>query len=555
MVRPSSVLARWSSAALIGLGACSNPLEIEVRLVDPCDQEAVATVDFIRVEPRGEGIDGASLGTVEERGSFTTPPIDLPLAPDFQLVATGHRGSFDAPPSAFGLSAPVDLTAATGPVQIQVPLSLLGRFHRTTVLGAAEPRCSSMVEDRFGATATVLPNGKVLIVGGARYIEEGGSQFLEFPRSVEVYDPSTGEFLDSAPGESRKWSLGRGQPRRHHTATLLPDGRVLVAGGQSQGMAGEEALRTAFLIDARDGANVRILEGGIAMVEARTGHQAVALADGRVVLVGGRSLNPSDPDNLEAQAYSNSIEIFDPQDLGFSVATDENGNQVTLSAARYGHQAVALPGRAEVFVAGGFNGQGPVPSVEVIRLEPGRATRVVATDRLEAGVIFGAAAVTEDGSVVLSGGYSTLQPLMARQPDDSEDGVEMWAVESGTARRLCRSNLGGRRGFHTASVIGRRAVFVGGLDETGAPRADAEAGQLLSVSLAETSGSCFADPPTLVVRSEPEGAMPRAEHMAVVLPTTRELLVLGGTDGPLRSIATAEVYSDFARTSALDPAR
>src|SRR5438093_1327530 len=70
---------------------------------------------------------------------------------------------------------------------------------------------------RAGHTATLLPSGKVLVAGGYN-----NDDFSVEEASAELYDPTTG-----------KWSItGSLHTRRHgHTATLLPDGRVLVAGG------------------------------------------------------------------------------------------------------------------------------------------------------------------------------------------------------------------------------------------------------------------------------------------------------------------------------------
>ncbi len=88
----------------------------------------------------------------------------------------------------------------------------------------------SMTTARFGATATLLPNGKVLIAGGAT----GSLPCLSgcgFPAttisSAEVYDPASGTFTATSNSmtSERAWA----------TATLLPNGKVLVAGGQNLG--------------------------------------------------------------------------------------------------------------------------------------------------------------------------------------------------------------------------------------------------------------------------------------------------------------------------------
>ena len=76
----------------------------------------------------------------------------------------------------------------------------------------------TIIERRYGQTATLLPDGKVLAIGGYY----GSPGVIYFHASTELYDPSIGEW-------SIAGSMNYG--RAHHTATLLPDGKVLVAGG------------------------------------------------------------------------------------------------------------------------------------------------------------------------------------------------------------------------------------------------------------------------------------------------------------------------------------
>ena len=77
----------------------------------------------------------------------------------------------------------------------------------------------SMREGRVGHTATLLPNGKVLVAGGANSTQGG-----TYLATAELYDPA-------ADGWRPAGALAG--PRSGHTATPLPDGRVLVAGGAS----------------------------------------------------------------------------------------------------------------------------------------------------------------------------------------------------------------------------------------------------------------------------------------------------------------------------------
>jgi hypothetical protein len=122
----------------------------------------------------------------------------------------------------------------------------------------------NMITARSGHTATLLPNGTVLIAGG--YGPLG---------SAEVYDPSTGTF--SATGSMNS-------PRAVHTATLLADGRVLVAVGLFLTGNGGTMTNSAELYDPSTGTFT--LTGSLPA--APYGYTtATLLPDGRVLISGG----------------------------------------------------------------------------------------------------------------------------------------------------------------------------------------------------------------------------------------------------------------------------
>ena len=125
----------------------------------------------------------------------------------------------------------------------------------------------SLVEGRSGHTATLMPDGRVLFVGGV-------GRGWTFLRSAELYDPETGR---SEPVGSMN------VPRESHTSTLLADGRVLVIGGHSGRRPNVEVYASAELFSPR----TRRFEAAGTLATARHKHDAIKLADGRVLVIGG----------------------------------------------------------------------------------------------------------------------------------------------------------------------------------------------------------------------------------------------------------------------------
>ena len=121
--------------------------------------------------------------------------------------------SFKATPATSGLSAPINPVAAG-----DKDLVIAGPASSQSLSPADAPftfsDTGSLATARYYHTATLLPNGKVLVAGGCN-----GSGSLA---SAELYDPASGTWTATG-------SLATA--RVDHTATLLPNGKVLVAGG------------------------------------------------------------------------------------------------------------------------------------------------------------------------------------------------------------------------------------------------------------------------------------------------------------------------------------
>lgn len=180
---------------------------------------------------------------------------------------------------------------------------------------------------RFGHTATLLPNGKVYIAGGAvpttdPNIDDG----VDLLGTAELFDPSAGTF--QAAGKL---------VRDDHTATLLLNGDVLFTGGivgdtETQGIILTE---TAELLKDESGT----LQPTGSMAFARYFHVATLLQDGRVLITGGYVRSATE------QTLTKSAELYDPASGVFTPVGD-------MGAARAGHSATLLP-NGEVLITGG----------------------------------------------------------------------------------------------------------------------------------------------------------------------------------------------------------
>jgi len=230
---------------------------------------------------------------------------------------------------------------------------------------------ASMQSRRVGHSATLLPNGKVLIAGGlAGRIFEGGPGIVA---TTEIYDPAAGRFT---PGPSMRAA------RSGHAAVLLQNGKILVAGGEA---SDNQNLASAEIYDPV--ANKWTATGS--MLTPRIASSAVVLKDGRVLVTGsGDSWNKA--------------EIYDP----ISGVWHATGN---MTAPRTKHAATLLPD-GRVLITGGSpdNQWHPVRSAEIF--DP-RTNKFTAISQMELArfKIPDATAVLNNGRILIAGGAAEVE--------------------------------------------------------------------------------------------------------------------------------------------------
>lgn len=351
----------------------------------------------------------------------------------------------------------------------------------------------SMQAPRAFHTATLLPSGKVLVAGG--YDCSASPPILA---SAELYDPLTEAWTSTG-------SLN--VARFHHTATLLPDGKVLVTSGNSSpGWCGEPEpshfLASAEVYDPLTG--TWSLTGSMSV--PRWGSTATLLPSGKALVAGGTRVD---------YVVSESADLYDPA-TGIFIPTGD------LNQARRGHTAtLLLDGR--VLVADGGDPWGNYTSAELFDPIPGTW---VYTGFLNTPFGSREAVRLTDGRVLFAGGDGAQQLPVAV--------AEVYDPPSGSFSPVV--SLDFPRKDHSLTLLsdGRVLAVGGGSSIPGERHSSAE----------------LYDPTAGVWTAAASMHMPRCVHTATRL-LSGEVLVVGGDTGPAVT-NSAELYMPAAPPYAFD---
>ena len=379
------------------------------------DDRAPLVYDYEIVEMRGVNavvVDGGAVRFVPERGALANAPVIaggrvapapgvLQIDRPWVVDASGRRSETHARWTLVGDRAtPTTLRLTVSAEGLSYPLVVDPSFSATGSLATA----------RGDQTATPLPNGKVLIAGGAG--------FPGALSSAELYDTATGTF--SATGGLATGRIGP-------TATLLPSGKVLIAGGLS-GYSGTVYFSSAELYDPASG--TFSTTGSLAT--GRSYQTATLLPNGKVLVVGGFG--------SAAVPYLSSAELYDPASGTFSATG-------SLANGRYVHTATLLP-NGKVLIAGGYGTpSGTLSSAELY--DPATGT-FSATGRLGTARYRHTATLLPNGKVLIAGGGGF--PFVSS--------AELYDPASGTFSAA--GNLAVARQMHTATLLPNGKVLIAG---------------------------------------------------------------------------------------------
>jgi N-acetylneuraminic acid mutarotase len=352
-------------------------------------------------------------------------------------------------------------------------------FHPgTSQVNASSTSTGDLHKARYLHTATLLPDGKVLVVGG-----NGGTNIVLQADSVELYDP-----------DKHIWSVAfpLNKARLGHTATLLPSGKVLVTGGNtSTAPPSFYPTSSAELFDPATG--TWAITGSLNTV--RTNHTATLLTNGKVLVTGG----------WDGSSAIASAELYDPETENWS----STGN---LNAPRCMHTATLLQS-GKVLVAGGTDDGDLLVTLASAELyDPGTSTWS-STGRLGEPRVLHTATLLQNGKVLVVGGYEGY----LYGPSDREELYEPIAGEW-----IHTGNLNTLRNGHSSTMLPDGRILVAGGRNS------------------DILDSAELHDPATGVWDRIEGLRtPRSDHTATLLENGKVLVAGGWNGGPLSS---AELY-------------
>ncbi|MGO9057515.1 MAG: Kelch repeat-containing protein [Candidatus Binataceae bacterium] len=311
--------------------------------------------------------------------------------------------------------------------------------------------------------------------------------------AAELYDPSLHQFILTGKMHSA---------RAGHVATLLPDGKVLVAGGFQLGTA----LASAEIYDPVSGT----FSPTGSMVNPRAWYSATLLSNGKVLIAGGSNERGILPN----------AEVYDPA-TGKFLATGD------MTIERMGHYAVALK-NGSVLIVGGVRGGGPnfffsghnfLTSAELFDPGQGRFAPVSSGGRGITGGTNGSAVLLSNGEVLVAGGIDgDIIVDNARLYDPAQRGF------------LRTGSMNSVRAEYVATILSNGQVLVtGGVKTAHWPGPSV-------VATAEVY-----DPRLGLFSRLPDMTTPRAGHTATLLPDG-EVLIAGGLRGSFLAVPSAELY-------------
>ena len=316
-------------------------------------------------------------------------------------------------------------------------LSSVELYDPATNSFASAASTPTMNTARSNATATLLPNGKVLIAGGFGTSFGPGGGTSGSLSSVELYDPATNSFASAASLPTMN------TPRDGAAAALLPNGKVLIAGGGNL----ESPLDSGELYDpvTNSFASAASLP---TMSDLRSAPTATLLPDGNVLIAGGL-----EGFTLNIPMISNSVDLYDPTTNSFAAAI----SNPRMTAFRSEATATLLP-NGKVLIAGGIGpgSSGPLTvtlnSVDLYDPASNSFAPAASTPMMNQARTGATATLLNDGLVLIAGGAGGNESIV-----DLYDPATNSFVPAASTPRMNYARI-----FATATLLSSGKVLIAG---------------------------------------------------------------------------------------------
>jgi len=482
-----SATALGNGTVLLAGGLNSQGVTASAELYDPVSNTFTTLTSMMSVARAGQRATLLTDGTVLLSGGFGPDGASLSTSDYFDPATS----SFATGPS---MSTPRNRHTATrlnsGDVLI------VGGDNDLKPLAGAElyvpsghesgsfvPLSAQMTTSRTGAAASLMPNGDVLISGGAT-VSGGRASNLA---TADVYDPTTQQFSAAANSMSSARFLG--------TSTLLADRRVLVAGGFAGGASIFSLVTNAVdIFNPTDNS----FTPAAPLLIGRGNNAATMLGDGRVFLPAGTA---NDGGALaDAELYA--------------VTPPTSSSQVTggMNALREFQASARLPD-GRILISGGDNAGGILNSAETF--DP-KTALFTPTGPMKEARTAQTATLLNNGLVLVAAG-------------SGDTTAELFDPATNTFSAIA-AQMNAVRSFHTATLLKDGTVLV--------------AGGIISRGMPLNSAELF-DPATNTFTAVGNMTEPRGGATANLLPNGMVLIAGGSTTGAVNgdgATATAEIY-------------
>jgi WD40 repeat protein len=305
-----------------------------------------------------------------------------------------------------------------------------------------------------------------------------------------------------------------GTARRFHSATLLGNGKVLIAGGED---AASNAFASAELYDPSTG---KFTPTAGSMTVARVGHTATLLNNGKVLITGGAT----DP----SEVASSTAEIYDPTSDKFTATA------ATMSAARVEHTATLLQS-GKVLIAGGdvifFNGvanSGIRSLVSAEIFDPGTGKFTATAGSMTVPRESHTATLLSSGKVLIAGGSDG---TLGNSSPAATTYATSETFDPSTGMFTAAGMMTTQRDYQTANLLSGGKVLVAG--------GEGNAGAETSADLFDPASGSFAATGHMTEARFYQDASTLADGT---------VLVTGGSDDSTRAKDSAEVYDPVTAT-------